>query len=82
MFSTKDRKNVDDELAKLTGAYLNAIAIGVTLLGGIGPLFSVIYTTSISLPLAIVLPLSVSCFGAGVLLHLAARHLLRRELSR
>ncbi|MDY8109301.1 hypothetical protein U0C82_09125 [Fulvimarina sp. 2208YS6-2-32] len=82
MFSIKDRKNVDDELARLTGAYLNAIAIGVTLLGGVGPLFSVIYTRTISLPVVIVVPLSLVCFGGGILLHLGARRTLRRELSR
>lgn len=74
---------VGNEQTKLTAAYLNGLAIAVTAIGGLAPLFSRVYAGpgAASLPLVAMLAVSAICLTVSALLHLSARHLLRRLLE-
>lgn len=83
MFSLRDRKSPREETAKLTAAYVNGLAIGLTIVGGIGPIINVVVPNASSLSAAsILLLMPVGCMGGSVALHLCARAYLKRELSR
>ncbi|WAP71007.1 hypothetical protein [Jiella pelagia] len=71
------------EVAKFTATYVNGVAIGLALVGGLAPLFNAVYFTK-ELPIAwwqLVL-ISFICLMVSVAIHLAARRYLERELEK
>ncbi|WP_152046456.1 hypothetical protein [Aureimonas psammosilenae] len=72
-----------EETVKLTGTFVNNIAVGITLSGGVVPLIGLALG---SLPagtsLYLIVGVSAVCIFAGTVLHFLARHYVRQELSR
>lgn len=71
------------EAAKLTATYVNGVAIGLALVGGVAPVFNAVYFTK-DLPITwwqLVL-ISFTCLIVSTAIHLAARRYLERELRK
>lgn len=81
MFSRTDKTNVDEELAKLSANFLNALAAGVTIVGSVSSIVNALLATSERQPAWVVLLLSSVCFAGGLALHLCARSILRKEFG-
>jgi hypothetical protein len=70
---------VRNEQAKLTATYVNGLAIAVFAVGGLAPLFSVVYSDRpASIPFWSVVAISLVCFAVSGGLHYAARRFLTR----
>lgn len=71
------------EAAKLSAAYVNGVAIGLALVGGVAPLFNAVYFTK-ELPIAWwqLGLISFTCLIVSAAIHLAARRYLERELRK
>ncbi|SFL97819.1 hypothetical protein [Methylobacterium pseudosasicola] len=72
------RKVVANERAKLTASYVNTVAGSVFGIGGLAPIFAVLYAAGTpSVPVWVVIGISLVCSAASVSLHIAARRYLR-----
>lgn len=73
----------DKESAKLTATYVNGFAIAVAAIGGLAPIINAVYATE---PMLLepwqIAGVSIGCFVASAVLHIAAKCYLKRELSR
>jgi hypothetical protein len=83
MFSVKDKKPPRDEVAKLTATYVNSIAAGLAIVGGIAPIINAMSSSARmdATPLTVTL-LSLGCLCVSAAIHVQARAFIRRELSR
>ena len=69
---------IHNEQAKLTATYVNGLAIAVFAVGGLAPLFSLLYSDRPApIPLWSIVAVSLVCFAASGALHYAARHFLK-----
>jgi hypothetical protein len=69
---------VRNEQAKLTATYVNGLAIAVFAVGGLAPLFSVLYSDRPApIPFWSLIGISLVCFAASGGLHYAARRFLK-----
>jgi len=68
---------IGNEQAKLTATYLNGLAIALFAVGGLAPVFSGIYSGTITDGHTLAIG-SGSCFVASIALHFVARMILRR----
>lgn len=78
MFSLRDRKSPREEIAKLTATYVNGMAIGIAVVGGIAPSINVILAGGASLSAVVALPLlTVGCTAVSIGIHLIVRRYLQ-----
>ena len=73
MFSLRDRKSPQDETAKLTATYVNGMAIGMVVVGGVAPFINVAIS---GYPLSSIRSLLASgmiCIGLSAALHSMAQ---------
>jgi len=83
MFSVKDKKPPRDEVAKLTATYVNSIAAGLAIVGGIAPIINAMSSSDrMDATPATVTLLSLGCLCVSAAIHVQARVFIRRELSR
>jgi hypothetical protein len=69
---------IHNEQAKPTATYVNGLAIAVFAVGGLAPLFSVLYSDRpASIPFLSIVGISLVCFAASGGLHYAARRFLK-----
>jgi hypothetical protein len=69
---------VHNEQAKLTATYVNGLAIAVFAVGGLAPLFSILYSDRpAATPFWSVVAISLVCFVASGGLHYTARRFLK-----
>jgi hypothetical protein len=71
---------VHNEQTKLTATYLNGLAMGVFLVGGLAPIFSSFYAPSgsaMSMPVGVMIAVSAVCFLLSAALHFMARQVLK-----
>jgi hypothetical protein len=68
---------VRNERLKLFATYLNGLGIALFAVGGLAPLFSVLYGSTSGNPMGFVAAVSASCFIASVALHLLGSFILR-----
>ncbi|MCW4116801.1 hypothetical protein NPA31_017720 [Aurantimonas sp. MSK8Z-1] len=73
---------VATELAKLTATFVNSIAAGLAVVGGVGPVVNALNLTSTATDLVWLLVASCLCVGAALSPQLGARAYLRRELRK
>ncbi len=77
----KQLPDADVEAAKLTGTFLNGLAVGIAVVGGIAPIFNAIYATENASVEAWMRALIGSvCFVVAVAIHFIARSYLKKEL--
>ncbi|MCQ0988906.1 hypothetical protein [Jiella marina] len=67
----------EKERIKLTASFLNIIAAGTVVTGGVAPLVGAVFGTS-SVGLGVALVSWAICLGGGICLHFAGRFFLRR----
>jgi len=72
---------VRNERLKLFATYLNGLGIALFAVGGLAPLFSVLYGTVPAASLALVSVISVICMFASVALHWVGSLTLKRLQS-
>ena len=81
-----ERKQPTDayiEAAKLTATFLNGLAVGLAVVGGVAPIFNAIYATEYVAVEAWMRALIGSvCFVVAVAIHSIARSYLKRELRK
>lgn len=71
------RTLVANERAKLMATYVNGVAVGLSVLGGVGPIFSFLFASPSSRPsVAVLLAAMLICQGMSVCLHFLARRTL------
>ncbi|MBO0663527.1 hypothetical protein LQ948_12860 [Jiella sp. MQZ9-1] len=76
-------KEADREVAKLTAAFLNGLAVGLAIVGGVAPIFNSMYAArKSSFSWWQLASISIVCLIASAAIHLATRAYLRRELRR
>lgn len=69
---------IANERTKLTATYVNAIAGSIFTVGGLAPIFAVLYTSSPpGLPVPLIVGLAVICWITSAILHYAARRYLK-----
>ncbi|MDP4022951.1 hypothetical protein Q8W71_09980 [Methylobacterium sp. NEAU 140] len=67
-------KSVHNERTKLTASYVNTVAGGVFTVGGLTPIFAVLYTNATSgVPTWAVILISLVCWIVSAALHYRAR---------
>ena len=72
---------IRNERVKLTASYVNTIAGGVFTVGGLAPIFAVLYgATSPTVPIWLVVGIALICWIASAALHWRAR-LYLKELA-
>ncbi|MBE7202805.1 MAG: amino acid transporter protein [Parafilimonas terrae] len=65
---------IANERTKLTATYVNAIAGSIFTVGGLAPIFAVLYTSSPpGVPVPVIIGIAVICWVASGTLHYAAR---------
>lgn len=71
------KRLVANERAKLMATYVNGVAVGLSVLGGVGPIFSFLFAQPAFRPSVVVLLAAMAiCQGMSVCLHLLARRTL------
>ena len=73
MFSLRDRKSPREETAKLTATYVNGMAIGMVVVGGVAPFIKVIVSCYPVSSIGSFLASAMVCIGLSAALHFVAR---------
>lgn len=69
---------VANERAKLTATYVNGLAVGLYVVGGVAPIFTYVFAAEASRPpIALIVLGSLVCQAASFGLHLWAKRFLR-----
>ena len=69
---------IANERAKLTASYVNTVAGSVFGVGGLAPIFAVLYASATpNVPTWAVFGISLVCWAASLVLHISARRYLR-----
>ncbi|MCJ2096827.1 amino acid transporter protein [Methylobacterium sp. J-072] len=69
---------IANERTKLTAGYVNAIAGSIFTVGGLAPIFAILYTSNTpSVPIPVMVGIAVVCWITSGTLHYAAWGLLR-----
>ena len=69
---------IANERAKLMATYLNGVAVGLSVLGGVGPVFSFLFAAlAVRPPIVVLIAAMAICQAMSVCLHLVARRTLR-----
>ncbi|MBP0614503.1 hypothetical protein [Jiella mangrovi] len=79
----KQPVDADIEAAKLTATFLNGLAVGLAIVGGVAPILNAIYTTE-RVPVEAWMRAVIGsvCFVVAVTIHLIATSYLKRELRK
>lgn len=72
---------IKNESVKLSATYANTIAVSVFAVGGLAPIFSVLYSGTTAVRPAVVFSVSIVCCVASAILHIIARRILAKMVK-